>query len=328
MKVLVVGASGFVGKAIVRELERNSMVVYSVGGPRSMDSDRSAFASAIDISDPKSVASLEGIKDVDAVFQAAGLAHRFGTINDQDLWNVNVAGTENIANLAVKLGVRQFMLISSVLVYGNAHNSVPSSGILFDEDRQCRPIDAYGKSKLDGENVAIAICESAGIPLTILRPAPILGEGSKGNVSRLIKLIAKRRFIWIGDGRNRKSLVAVEDVAKACVTILKNKRPRTEIFNVAGPPMEMREIVKAISMNLGRRPPAFQLPSGPFSSMLGIASKHSRSDSLERVRYTLTKWLTDDVYSCDKIKENYGFAADSDLKDALRSEVDSIIDKA
>lgn len=320
MKVLVIGATGFVGKAIVAELHRRAIDVVAIGGP-GFTSSKSAsrdsqITSSIDVTIPDSVAVLEKMEGVTAVVHAAGLAHQFGRITESKLFDVNVNGTENIAKLAVKLKVNHLILISSVLVYGSQRglnvNTLPVT-----EDSPCRPGDAYAASKLAAENIALEICKLGGIPLTILRPAPIIGEGSKGNFLRLIKLIAKRRFVWLGKGQNRKSLVLVDDVAKACAVILQQNRAETSIFNVTGPEMEMREIVDEISKHLSRKPPGIQIPAAPLISFL----RYIPGGRAMRLLKTIEKWLSCDIYSGEKLRRQYEFTASPDLRDAIGREV-------
>ncbi len=316
MKVLVIGATGFVGKAIVAELRSRLIDVVAVGGPRSASLGYKTYDTqlleCIDVTVAANLVRLESIEDVDAVVHAAGLAHQFGTVTESDLLRVNVNGTENVAKLAVKLKVKRFILISSVLVYGKSENGLPVT-----ENSPCRPDDAYGRSKLAAENIAVEICKSGDILLTILRPAPIIGEGSKGNFLRLIKSIAERRFLWIGKGRNLKSLVVVDDVAKACGAILEQNNAGTDAFNVSGPAMEMREIVDVISQELSRSPPSIFIPAIPVIAILRLIPGR-RTSSLRR---TVEKWLSTDIYSGEKLRMRYGFSVTSDLAEAIRREV-------
>lgn len=321
MKVIVIGATGFVGKAIVSELRGNLISVIAVGGPRSaplQEADGLQSINGIDITNSDDMATLENIQNVDAVIHAAGLAHQFGKVTREDLWNVNVAGTEKVARLAQNLAVRHFMLISSVLVYGRGS----SRNEVLSEISICQPEDAYARSKLAGEEIASEICGKAAIPLTILRPAPIIGEGSKGNFRRLIRLIAKRRFVWLGNGRNRKSLVSVSDVAKACRVVLENKKSESEIFNIAGPPMEMKEIVTEITRSLSLKPSNISIPVTPVRGILKFGTLIFPVNGATRLLNTIEKWISDDIYSAEKIRQQYGFAADSDLKAVIRLEVD------
>lgn len=319
MKVLVIGATGFVGKAIVAELRSRSIDVVAVGGPRTFSSNvrtcETQSTASIDVTVAESVAELEGIEGITAVVHAAGLAHQFGKITESDLFKVNVDGTENIAKLAGKLKVQHFMLISSVLVYGPQLTKNENSPLT--ENSPCKPDDAYSRSKLAAEAIAAKICKMAEIPLTILRPGPIIGEGSKGNFLRLIKLIDKRKFVWLGKGMNRKCLVLVDDVAKACAAILEQNRAETAIYNVSGPAMEMREIVNEISKRLSRKPPNIHIPAAPIISLLKIIPGGRAS----RLLKTIEKWLSTDTYSSEKLRVRYGFTASPDLAGAIGREV-------
>ncbi|MEJ7846699.1 MAG: NAD-dependent epimerase/dehydratase family protein [Pyrinomonadaceae bacterium] len=319
MKVLVMGATGFVGKAIAAELRDRSIDVAAIGGPGSC-SPKSGTCGiqidhCIDVTVPMNVAGLEKIEGITAIVHSAGLAHQFGKVKESDLFSVNVNGTENVAKLAARLKVH-IILISSVLVYGTRPTDHGNASPVT-EDSPCRPDGPYAQSKLAAESVAIKICKDGEIPLTILRPAPIIGEGSKGNFLRLIKLIDKRRFVWLGKGENRKSLVLVDDVAKACAIILEQNRAETAVYNVSGPAMEMREIVNEISKRLSQKTPNIHIPAAPVISLLRLIP----SGRASRLVKTIEKWLSSDTYSSEKLRLQYGFTASPDLADAIGREV-------
>jgi nucleoside-diphosphate-sugar epimerase len=105
------------------------------------------------------------------------------------------------------------ILISSVSVYG------PYTLGLYDENTPCRPVGPYPLSKFHAELRAIEIADKSGMALTILRLATLYGEGDPGNVGRLIRSLDQGRFVWIGDGSNRKSLLYKRDAARACVAV-------------------------------------------------------------------------------------------------------------
>src|SRR4051812_48012470 len=120
MRVLVTGATGFVGRALVAKLRELGADVVAVGGPSSSEADHS-----LDVADAEQVRRLGGEKNIDAVAHLAGLAHRFGRTSDEEFNRVNVRGTDNIAVLAARLGVKHFLLISSTLVYGRQREEGP-----------------------------------------------------------------------------------------------------------------------------------------------------------------------------------------------------------
>ena len=303
MKVIVTGATGFVGRALTAEFESRGIETIAVGGPNS-----ASAAYSIDVGDGAQVRTLEVEKDVDAVIHAAGITHRFGRVSEAEFRRVNVAGVENVANVAAPIGAKHFLLLSSTLVYGRRKDTVPIA-----ENNECHPFDIYGKSKLDGESAARKVCEAAGLDLTIFRPAPIMGEGSKGNFARLIRAIDRGRFIWVGKGDNLKSVVYVGDVARAAAAVLLKNRKGTEIFNIASDPVRMKDIVDTIAQRLGRKVPSLHLPPGPIQLASRMSGKLSRM---------LDTWLGDDVYSNKKLQDAYGFTPDTPLDEAVGREVE------
>ncbi len=251
MKVLITGANGFVGREIVNELRRLNFNVIRVGRNRATTGDLTLRESneyfAADISNYKNLSPMEKIGKVDAVIHAAGLAHQFKNIDRKRFEAVNVRGTENVSELAVRLKARQFILISSTAVYG-IKNKGEKGGrklaeIEINEEDECRPETAYAESKLEAEKAARRICEKNGIALTILRLAPVIGENNVGNAARLTEALDGNKFLWIGDGDNLKTLIYKKDAARACALVLTNKKGGTEIFNLAAEPIKMADFV-------------------------------------------------------------------------------------
>ena len=129
-KVLVTGAKGFIGSEIVRFLEKDYEHVYSLENKITRENEEKRLDSdngfqkvfAADITDREAVLSLEKIGSVDFLVHSAGLAHQFGATSREDFQKVNVDGTANVLELAGKLNVKHFLLISSVSVYGQTKN--------------------------------------------------------------------------------------------------------------------------------------------------------------------------------------------------------------
>jgi nucleoside-diphosphate-sugar epimerase len=310
MKVLVTGATGFVGKALIGELRERRAEIISVAGPNNANADH-----AVDVGDRAQVQRLAIAGGIDAIVHLAGLAHRFGRTSDDEFRRVNIDGVENIAELGARLGAKHFLLFSSTLVYGRPRNTGPIT-----ETEQCDPIDPYGMSKLEGETAACRVCESAGIALTIFRPAPIMGEGSKGNFSRLIAAIDRRRFIWVGKGTNLKSVVYVGDVARAAAEVLATGGRGTQTFNITADPVRMSEIVDAIADKLGRKVPPVHLPASAVRIAASAASV--AGGKFKRMRAMLDTWLGDDVYANNRLRGAYGYTPSTPLDEAVGREVE------
>jgi nucleoside-diphosphate-sugar epimerase len=333
MKVLVTGASGFVGKAVVERLSADNFEIYVLLNSRTSDKNhtkdlgdsRIIYA---DITDYGNVEKLFGVGKMDAVIHCAGLAHQFGDTAESAFWKVNVEGTGNVAKLAVRLQARRFILISSVAVYGKAVSEKSSDEAEpVTEDWDCQPDDFYSRSKLASERVAKAICSENKIELTILRPSTVIGENDRGNVARLIKMIDQGRFFWIGSGKNLKSLVYKEDVARACLCVLTKKRPiqtgEIKIYNVSAEALPMRDIVSEIHRRLQKKNPRVNVSPALLEPFFLLNRKTLNIGIINKLYGTLSKWLSDDVYSGDKIREQYGFEIETPLPEAIRREVES-----
>lgn len=326
MKVLVTGATGFIGGEIVSELSGNNQQVLALGrfGKVSADKFPKVTWFQKDITDYKNLSDLEEMPGIDAIIHSAGLAHQFGDTKKEDFDAVNVSGTENILNLAVKLKIKHFILIGSTAIYGVKKSSLDSSSnsSVIDEDASVAPPTLYAESKLAGEQICRRVCEENSIPLTIFRLAPVIGENNTGNVSRLISAIDENRFIWIGDGRNLKSLIYKRDVARACVKLLELKKNGTEIFNLAAEPVMMSDFVDQIAARLGKKIFPIKIPAVIPRGFFHLNAKFFNFKKVNKISETIEKWLADDVYTADKIARAYNFKPTTAISEAINRQVD------
>ncbi len=118
MKIIVTGATGFIGKEIVSELSGKNFKIYQIGNSNVKKQSPDAKFYKIDITKFENVCELKELNEVDVVIHSAGLAHQFGNIKKERFFKTNVEGTRNILELAVNLKVKHFVLISSTAVYG------------------------------------------------------------------------------------------------------------------------------------------------------------------------------------------------------------------
>jgi nucleoside-diphosphate-sugar epimerase len=346
-KVLITGAKGFVGAEIVRLFEKEYEQILTIENEKvrrnELTLQKSDRVFAVDIANREAVLRLEQMGAVDAVIHAAGLAHQFGSTSREKFQKVNVKGTANILELARKLKVKHFVLISSVSVYGHSRAGNIFTGKKFtgnkfkgefetvrgvEETAECLPEDFYAESKLDGEKLARKFCADNRIKLTILRLATVIGEEDKGNFSHLIRQIDRRRFIWVGKGENYKSLVHKEDVALACRAVLGKSESVTEacnlfnVFNISADFLTMREIVEIISGKLKSKIPSAAIPAPLARSIFRFGAGLFAFQKIKRVEKTISKWLADDVYSAEKIRREHGFVPQISAKKAIEREVE------
>ncbi|MDQ3323109.1 MAG: SDR family NAD(P)-dependent oxidoreductase [Acidobacteriota bacterium] len=330
MKVLVTGASGFVGREIVAELFDNGIETAQISRQERNFVNTGTFDSGnyfqADIADEDSLKAVEELGKIDAVIHCAGLAHQFKNIDESEFEKVNVLGTKNILDLAVKLNAAHFILISSTAVYGikkQTANDNLSNGSIdgIDENEVCSPETGYAESKLAAEKAALDICAANNVSLTILRLSPVIGEGNAGNVARLIETVDKKRFVWVGKGKNLKSMIYKKDAARACVKVLKEKRAGIEIFNLAGKPIRMSEFVECIGESLERKIPKINIPPFIFERFFKLNSKIAWIKKIENLARIIEKWLSDDVYSAEKIARAYNFKPETSTTDAVKRQI-------
>ncbi len=317
-KILVTGAGGFVGGAVMCELQKACQYkALGLGGRQAFEMKASGdILFQADISNPETLKKLENLKPINTVIHSAGLAHQFGRVEREDFWRVNVRGTENICRLAQQIDVRHLILISSVAVYGDYGNAS------IDETFECRPSGVYAESKLESEKRAIEFCEGNNIPLTILRLATVIGEGDKGSTTRLITAVDKGYFVWVGNGCNKKSLIYRQDAAHGILkTIEAAKAKGTRIYNLSAEAVKMSEVVDAISESLGKKTLPFKIPENLVRTVFRVKRAGLFKERFERYERTFEKWLADDVFSGKKFNEAFNFKPETPISEALARQV-------
>ncbi len=311
-RILVTGATGFVGAAVVNQASAMGYHVRALS--RRADGASAADERVVaDILDPDALR--EAMKGVDAVIHAAGLAHVYSATpaTDQRFESINHAGARKVAHAAAVAGVRNYVLVSSVSVYGRA--DVPR-----DEDAPCRPDCAYGWSKLRAEQATIDVVSGTRMNLRIVRLATVYGEEDPGNVGRLIRSIARGRFVWLGDGSNRKSLIYREDAAAACLLALR-QRVSLPPLNVTAPAVTMNELVETIADAVGRRVPGVRIPAALGRACAAIGRTIASRGPVTRVAGAIEKWLGHDEYDGRRFEAVTGFRAAVDLREGIAREV-------
>ena len=311
---LVTGATGAIGPTLVERLQSAGYQVR-VLAQRQLQS--SFFGSSVqvelgDICDPAAVGRL--MEGADVVFHLAAKLH----IPDPppeihaEYRRVNVEGTRNVVQHAVAAGVRRLVYISTVTVYG------PTDGQVVNESAPLRPDTIYSRTKIEGEQVALAAQRADNEPLSVvLRLATVYGSRQKGNFQRLVQALARGRFVPVGGGRNRRTLVYVRDAVEAMLLAAEHQEALGCIFNVTdGCVHTMRDILIAICRALGRPVPRLYVPlpvarAGAASLEYAFALVGRRAPL---TRATLDKFAEDAAYSGQRIQIELGFRPAYNLK--------------
>ena len=313
--VLVTGACGFLGSAIVRQAVNYGLSITATDRIENKDLPDVNYV-VVDILNPESL--LKPFRGIDVVCHVAGLAHIFekSKYEKAPFYEVNVIGTKNVADAAARAGVKYFLFISSVSVYGGEAEGK-------NEESKCHPETPYAESKWQAEQLLINFCKKVGMDLTILRLATLYGEGDPGNVARLIRLIDRGRFVWVGNGKNLKSLLHRDDAARACIEAIKRPQHGINIYNVSAPPCKMIDIVKTIYDALGKSSPSWHIPASfalNSAKLLKIFSFNR--GKLSNIYDTLKKWVANDYYNTEKFNKTFNFQTGVSLEEGIRREVE------
>ena len=228
-----------------------------------------------------------------------------------------------MVDAAIKADVKRVVLTSTIGVYG------PSGGRVLDEESTAVPDSFYGQTKLAAERIVLAARRADdGQPIgTVLRLAAVYGSRVKGNYSRLVQALAGGRFLPIGHGSNRRTLVYDKDVAAAVRMALEHPHAAGQVFNVTdGEIHTLRRIIEAICAGLGRRPPRVALPVTPIRLGLGVADSLGRAIGRDLpVNSTmLEKYLEDVAVDGTKIMRELGFRPAYDLTAGWREAIDQM----
>lgn len=233
-QVLVTGASGFVG---VRFMEYNAKkyALQSV-------SLRKTKVDEIDFQKTETIVHL------------AGMAHQMQKIDDQIYFDVNFHLTTDFAKAAKAAGVKHFIFISTVKVYGDE----PKSGYL-DLSSPTLPTDPYGKSKLQAEE-ALQQLEGENFTVSIIRPPLVYGPKVKGNMIRFLELAQKNLPIPFKGIENQRSMVFLDNLVELINKVMDTK---TSGVFIAGDkkPISTSELLGGMYEGLDIQPKWFKMPS-------------------------------------------------------------------
>jgi nucleoside-diphosphate-sugar epimerase len=260
MKVLVTGASGFIGRAVVAALSGEGYEVHAAIRTSAEAADNGATGRAFvrgvtivrhgDLGADIDWARL--LAGTDAVVHLAGIAHAGPGVAEDYYDRINHRATAALAAAAHDLGVTRVLFISSI----RAQTGAAADHVMSERDTP-RPTDAYGRSKLAAER---AVAES-GVPFTILRPVLVYGRGVKGNLRALMRLAALPIPLPFGALKARRSLVSLANLVSAIGFVLREDACAGETYVVADPvPLTIGEIVTALRRGRGKPPGLVAVP--------------------------------------------------------------------
>ena len=293
-RFLISGASGFIGRLLVQAINGSIRVLS-----RAKHSDFETV-----ICDLQSdVIPDDALYGIDTVFHLAGFTHDMRNASEvSDIYyKVNVSATVQLAELAVKAGVKKFVFVSSVKAGGS-----PDFEVCASESDQGDPEGVYGKTKREAELKLLKIGKESGMHVSIIRPSLVYGPNAKGNLQLMLSGIKKGWFTPLPETGNKRSMIHVDDLVRAILLVADDDRANREVFIATdGVPHSSREIYDAMCDVIGKTTPKWSVPKILFD-IVSLLSP--------RIKYKINKLLGDECYSSAKL-EALGFKAQKTLKD-------------
>ena len=273
MRVLVTGANGFVGRALLPAFIPfgHQARIAVRGAPSIILASNVEVRQIGDLSEEIDWAPL--VDGCEAVVHLAGIAHIGPGIADEVYDRVNHRATVALARAAKAAGIKRFVFMSSIRA-----QSGPTADYVLTEEDTPQPADAYGRSKLAAEN---AIREM-GLSYTILRPVLIYGPNAKGNFAELMKYAAMPVPLPLGALTKERSLIGLSSVVQSIIFALASPNAVNQIFIVADPaPISVAGMITALRRGFGRDASLISVPLPLLRLLLAVAGKGRALDRID-----------------------------------------------
>ena len=262
MKILVTGASGFVGRYLVNHLSKTDEVIACVRKKSSLlpsSVQQIVSNNFFDIAIPK---------DTDVIVHLAGIAHNKNNSVDE-FKRINVDGTLELARKALEANIKRFIFISSIGVNGNS-----THGKAFTEQDTPNPTNDYTKSKYEAEKALAKLFENTHIDLVIIRPPLIYAHDAPGNFSKLLMLIKLGQFLPFGCTHNQRSFIAIENLISFITACIYHDTKINETFLIADDEViSTKQLIQCVSSGMGKSMILLPVPTKLLSTLADATGK-------------------------------------------------------
>lgn len=255
---LVVGAGSFIGRHLVDKLIGNGEnVSVLVRSTKNLPDEWKGLVNiyVCDITEKESMAGI--FKGVEVVYHLAARVHDVfeDTNSSKEHLVTNVEGTRNLLEACKGEAIKHFIFFSSIKTMAEESNDTLDEGFV------PSPKTPYGQSKLAAEELVSDHGRKYGFMTTSLRLPMVYGPGNKGNIYRMIEAVDRGRFIMVGRGDNKRSMVFVENVVDAALSVVGKQEADGKVYIVTdGIDYTVRELYETIAKGLGKKPISFHIP--------------------------------------------------------------------
>jgi nucleoside-diphosphate-sugar epimerase len=313
MKILVTGATGFIGTQLSETLANSGHQVRDTA--RSVAPNRSTTHELITC-DLESADNLDHLTTgCDAIVHLAGRAHVMSDnpATSESLYvSANVDVTRKLAQSAARTGVKRMILLSSVKVNGES----TTINTPFTAQDIPNPQDPYGRSKTQAEQALWDVASSFGLEGIVIRPPLVYGPGVRANFASLIGIVNRGIPLPLGSIQNKRSFISIDNLINCITTALQSSNAAGQTFLVSdGNDLSTPELIRSIASALHKSPMLIPFPPALLKLAATTAGKRSAYDRL-------CGSLTVDIAST---KQNLSWTPPFTVQDSLQRTVDAFI---
>ena len=311
--VAVTGSTGFIGTHLLRAMRCEGLRVLPLVRRHPVDES----APVVDLSSEDSIT--EALRGVDVVIHCAGYAHAHEDISGRDQEKhqlINCDYALNAARAAARAGARRFVFCSSVKAVGDPGKQC------VDESFAAAPDTPYGRAKRAAEEGLARISASTGLEVVVLRLAMVYGPGSRGNLERMLRFVARGWFPPLPETGNKRSMVHVSDAVTALLLAAQHPMAAGRTYIVAHPnSLSGRELYQAMRFACSLPPSSWSVPTGllrvagVFGDVVGKALR-------KRVPWdsqTVHRLLHSACYSSAALRRDLNWMPEVDIAQGLKS---------
>jgi nucleoside-diphosphate-sugar epimerase len=316
--VLVSGATGFTGSHLCDRLVKQGYAVRGLVRDLGRAGDLQQRDVDTAVGDLRDIHSLHRAMEGMSVVYHIAAEFRRENLSRKQMLEVNLDGTRNMLDAAIKAGVQRFIHCSTVGVHGDIKNP-PAN-----EEAPYGPGDHYQESKAEGERVVLKYMSESRLPIVVFRPGGIYGPGDL-RFLKLFKAIKKRKFVMLGSGEVLYQLIYIDDLIDGILLCGTKEKAAGNVFILTGEqPTTLNQLVQLIANALGVKPPRLRFPVTPvylaglacelFCKPIGINPPlyRRRVDFFRKTR----------CFDVSKAKRELGFSAKTNLKTGIRLTAD------
>ena len=260
-KICVTGANGFIGNSVCKTLSCSGKITK--GFVRTLNPSLNLFGiQYVPVGDISlNIDWKNHLLNYNSIIHCAGIAHSMGQKHGSDAYSlVNIEGTRQLAEQAVKAGIKRIVFLSSIKVNGESNKKNHCNKIFTHNDIP-DPKDCYATSKFEAENVLWEVSAKTGLEIVVLRLPLVYGEDVKGNLMRLIRLVNLGVPLPLGMVNNQRSMIGIDNLIDLIIRCIDHPDAAGKTFLVSdGEDLSTPELIRLIASSMGRKANLFPLP--------------------------------------------------------------------